>query len=126
MAVNLTKNPLRIFDTPAKGRVSLTSVEILPEENSYINLHSAFKPKLYVETEGFLASEALSFQEVGIQNIIKMKEKLPVAGSNRDLKQKDQLRKIELGSIILPGEAPYEKTKILRIVQRTVLINQLN
>ena len=72
MAVNLTKNVLRIFDEPVKG-VSKTQVELPPERNTYINMFSDTKAKLFMDTNGFEVSQPFSFQEVGIQNIIKMR-----------------------------------------------------
>ena len=45
---------------------------------------------------------------------------------SQDRKQeKKELKKIELATLIQSAPAPYEKTKILRIVQRYVLVNQL-
>ena len=58
--------------------------------------------------------------EAGIQNIISMQQ----IDINNQL-GKDKIKKIELASMIKRAPAPYEKTKILRIVQRYYLKNKL-
>ena len=73
MAVNCTKNVLRIFDKPVKG-FSKTCLELPPERHSYINLHPSIKPKLFMQTAGYSVSAPFSFQEVGMPNVIKMRE----------------------------------------------------
>lgn len=135
MAVNLTKNMLEIFDKPVKGQ-SRTGVILPSQKNSYVNLHNDIKAKLYMRklvSQGsreplFDVTDPFNFQEVGIQNTIKMRESFTAPkGMSRDVvkQMKDNLKKIELATMISPAQQPYEKTKILRIVQRTVLINEL-
>lgn len=40
--------------------------------------------------------------------------------------KKEELKKLELATMISHAPSPYEKTKILRIVQRIVVVNHLN
>lgn len=52
MAVNLTKNVITIRDKPVK-KVSRTCRTMLPNTNSFINLHSEIKPKLFMKIDEF-------------------------------------------------------------------------
>lgn len=60
LAVNLTKNVISIFDKPINGE-SRTNATLYPSTNTYINLHRNVKKKLFLQTPGYSASEALSF-----------------------------------------------------------------
>ena len=70
MAVNMTKHDLRIFDNLKKEQN--TNVLIGSETNSYINMYDGIKAKLYMQRQGYSQSQAFSFQEVGMPNVLKM------------------------------------------------------